>query len=50
MTGETLEARAGAALLEHGLTVCTAESCTGGLIASRITDVSGSSAYMLGVL
>ncbi|HMV29156.1 MAG TPA: CinA family protein, partial [Anaerolineales bacterium] len=26
----------------------TAESCTGGLIASRITDVSGSSAYFLG--
>jgi PncC family amidohydrolase len=29
-------------------TICTAESCTGGLIASRITDISGSSAYMLG--
>ena len=30
------------------MTVCTAESCTGGLIASRITDIAGSSAYMLG--
>jgi nicotinamide-nucleotide amidase len=31
-------------LKEHGATVATAESCTGGLIASTITDVSGSSA------
>ncbi|MCR5102694.1 MAG: CinA family protein [Butyrivibrio sp.] len=32
------------ALMEKGLTVTTAESCTGGLIAGAITDVSGSSA------
>ena len=31
-----------------GLMLATAESCTGGLLASRITDVSGSSAYFLG--
>ncbi len=30
-------------LKEKGLTVATAESCTGGLISKRITDVSGSS-------
>lgn len=31
-----------------GYTVATAESCTGGLIASRLTDIAGSSAYVLG--
>lgn len=31
-------------LIAKGLTIATAESCSGGLIASRITDVSGSSA------
>ena len=30
-------------LMEKGLTLATAESCTGGLISKRITDVSGSS-------
>ncbi|PJF20832.1 MAG: competence protein ComA [Phototrophicales bacterium] len=35
-------------LKRRQLTLCTAESCTGGLIASCITDVAGSSAYMLG--
>ncbi len=34
--------------LERGLTVATAESCTGGLIAKLITDVAGSSGYYLG--
>ncbi len=34
--------------LERGLTVATAESCTGGLLADTITDVPGSSGYMLG--
>jgi len=38
----------GSKLTSQGLTLVTAESCTGGLIAHRITNVSGSSAYYLG--
>lgn len=36
------------ALKARGQTVSTAESCTGGLVAQRITDVAGSSAVFLG--
>ena len=36
------------ALKEAGLTVSTAESCTGGLIAKKITDVSGASEVYMG--
>lgn len=39
----SLAAQAVAALTAHGLTVATAESCTGGLIAAAITDVAGAS-------
>ena len=35
-------------LIEKGRTLCCAESCTGGLIAQRITDVSGCSAVFFG--
>ena len=35
-------------LLRKERTVATAESCTGGLIAKRLTDCAGSSAYLLG--
>lgn len=34
-------------LLEKGLTIAVAESCTGGLLSKLITDVSGSSEYFL---
>jgi PncC family amidohydrolase len=34
--------------LARGLTVATAESCTGGLVAHAITEISGSSGYLAG--
>ena len=44
----SIEMRLGTLLRQHGLTITTAESCTGGLIANRITDVPGSSDYFVG--
>ena len=43
-----LEIQVGQLLHERGLRLVLAESCTGGLLGSRITDVSGSSEYFLG--
>lgn len=43
--GETLEEVVGKLLLKKNLTVALAESCTGGLLAHRITNVPGSSGY-----
>ena len=35
-------------LTDRGMTVCTAESCTGGLIAKRLTDIAGCSSVVAG--
>lgn len=45
-----LEEKVGALLAAHGLSLATAESCTGGLVGHRLTNVSGSSRYYLGGL
>ena len=44
----TLEEIVARLLTEQGLTISVAESCTGGLIAHQLTNVSGSSAYFIG--
>ncbi len=45
---DTIEAIVGELLLAHNQTLAVAESCSGGLIAHRLTRVAGSSAYFLG--
>jgi len=45
---DLLEMQIGGLLRVQNLKLATAESCTGGLIASRITDVPGSSDYFIG--
>ncbi|HBF12682.1 MAG TPA: competence/damage-inducible protein A [Deltaproteobacteria bacterium] len=45
---DTLEAVVGKLLIEHKKFLSVAESCTGGLIANRITNIAGSSSYFLG--
>lgn len=47
---ETLASVIGHMLIEHGWTIALMESCTGGLLASMITDVAGSSRYLRGSL
>lgn len=46
--GESLEQIVGYWLQMRNATLAVAESCTGGLLAERITSVSGSSRYFLG--
>ena len=45
---KSLEAQIGEILQQRGLKLALAESCTGGLVGNRITDVAGSSEYFMG--
>ena len=45
MSTHTLTEQLAEALLQHGWMLASAESCTGGMIASRCTDLSGSSQW-----
>jgi nicotinamide-nucleotide amidase len=45
---DSFESVVGDMMKEHGVTLATMESCTGGLLASTITDVPGSSGYFAG--
>ena len=47
-TEKSLEELLGEKLLKNNLTISTAESCTGGLVAHKITSVAGASAYFTG--
>jgi len=46
-TGASMEAVVGGLFKERGLTLACAESCTGGLIGHRLTNIPGSSAFFL---
>lgn len=48
MDDEVLEEVVGKLLVKKGLTCALAESCTGGLVAARLTSIPGSSAYFWG--
>ena len=48
--GSSVDEQVARLLTESGRTIATAESCTGGLLAARLTDQAGSSAYVLGGL
>jgi competence/damage-inducible protein CinA-like protein len=47
-TGPTLDDVVARGFADRGLTVATAESCTGGLLAARLTERRGSSGWVLG--
>jgi nicotinamide-nucleotide amidase len=46
--GEMIEDIVARLLMENRATIAVAESCTGGLLAERLTNLAGSSAYFLG--
>jgi nicotinamide-nucleotide amidase len=48
--GSTIDEQVAELLRSRGWTIATAESCTGGLLAGRLTDLAGSSEYVLGGL
>lgn len=48
MHGESMEEVVARLLTENRATIAVAESCTGGLLAERLTSIAGSSAYFLG--
>ena len=48
--GTTVDEQVFSALVASGSTIAVAESCTGGLLGARLTELSGSSAAMLGGL
>jgi nicotinamide-nucleotide amidase len=48
--GTSVDEQVASLLRESGRTIATAESCTGGLLAGRLTDLAGSSDYVLGGL
>ena len=48
MKKKPLEVLVGELLRQHGLRLAVAESCTGGLIGHRITNIAGASTYYMG--
>jgi nicotinamide-nucleotide amidase len=48
--GSTVDEQVAALLRSRGWTIATAESCTGGLLGGRLTDLAGSSDYVAGGL